>query len=787
MFSGSLATNALRGRNFFLSLIIKATSLSHLEQTHAQIIINGYRNDLSTITKLTHKLTDFGEIDKATLVCSTLRKPDLFLYNVVIRGLSRNGSPSRALSLYFHLRQKTSLWPDKFTYAFVVQTAASLSEKVACLLHSHVIVDGFGSDLFVGSALVDMYFKFSNVGAAYKVFDEILEPDTVLWNTMISGLVRNCFFSESIRCFSQMINRGNCFDSTTLTAVLPAPAELQDLKEGMLIQCLAMKVGFHSHAYILTGLISVYSKCGDIWTARSLFEELPFPDLISYNAMISGFSSNGETQSSVRLFKQLLKLGHRANSSTIVGLIPVFSPFGNLDLTRSIHSFSWKAGIVSNPSVSTALTTVYSRLNEMESARQIFDDSQDKTLASWNAMISGYAQNGLTEMAISLFKEMQTLEIHPNPVTITSILSACAQLGALSLGKWVHELIEKEKFGFNIFLSTALIDMYAKCGSIAESRRLFDDMQEKNAVTWNAMISAYGLHGHGYEALRLFSEMLDSKVSPTSVTFLSLLYACSHAGLVAQGEEIFHRMIHDHNLDPLHEHYACMVDLYGRAGNLKRALEFIERMPVEPSPAEWGSLLASCMIHKDSNLANLASRKLFELDPENVGYHVLLSNIYSVDRNYYNAASVRQVVKRKKLSKTPGCTLIEINDVPHVFTANDQFHPQADAINKKLEELMGEMREAGFQTEIGTSLHDVEDEEKELTMKVHSEKLAIAFGLISSEPGKEIRIIKNLRVCLDCHNFTKFVSRITDRVVVVRDSTRFHHFKDGICSCGDYW
>ena len=329
--------------------------------------------------------------------------------------------------------------------------------------------------------------------------------------------------------------------------------------------------------------------------------------------------------------------------------------------------------------------------------------------------------------------------------------------------------------------------MYAKCGSIVEARQLFDLMTDKNVVTWTAMISAYGLHGHGNEALKLFNEMLHSGLPPCNISFLSVLYACSHAGLVRKGNEIFHSMVHDYGFQPLPEHYACMVDILGRAGKLNEALKFIEKMPGEPGPAVWGALLGACMIHKDTNLARMASERLFELDPENVGYHVLLSNIYSADRNFLKAASVRQVVKKRKLSKTPGCTLIEVGETPHVFTSGDWSHPQATAIYKMLEKLTGKMREAGFQSETVTALHDVEEEEKELMVKVHSEKLAICFGLIATEPGTEIRIIKNLRVCLDCHNATKFISKITERVIVVRDANRFHHFKDGVCSCGDYW
>jgi len=382
---------------------------------------------------------------------------------------------------------------------------------------------------------------------------------------------------------------------------------------------------------------------------------------------------------------------------------------------------------------------------------------------------------------------MQKSEFSPNPVTITCILSACAQLGALSLGKWVHDLVRSTDFESSIYVSTALIGMYAKCGSIAEARRLFDLMTKKNEVTWNTMISGYGLHGQGQEALNIFYEMLNSGITPTPVTFLCVLYACSHAGLVKEGDEIFNSMIHRYGFEPSVKHYACMVDILGRAGHLQRALQFIEAMSIEPGSSVWETLLGACRIHKDTNLARTVSEKLFELDPDNVGYHVLLSNIHSADRNYPQAATVRQTAKKRKLAKAPGYTLIEIGETPHVFTSGDQSHPQVKEIYEKLEKLEGKMREAGYQPETELALHDVEEEERELMVKVHSERLAIAFGLIATEPGTEIRIIKNLRVCLDCHTVTKLISKITERVIVVRDANRFHHFKDGVCSCGDYW
>ncbi|CAI0394663.1 unnamed protein product [Linum tenue] len=515
---------------------------------------------------------------------------------------------------------------------------------------------------------------------------------------------------------------------------------------------------------------------------------MPERDAVLCNTMVSGLGRSSRFEDSIGIFRRMVSGdGPKVDCTTVISVLPAVAELQDMRLGLEVHCLAIKLGFYSHVSVLTGLISLYSKLNEMDSARRTFDESSEKTLASWNAMISGYAQNGLTEAAVSLFQEMQMSNVSPNPVTITSILSACAQLGALSLGQWVHGLIKSNKFDSNIYVSTALIDMYAKCGSIVEARRLFESIPNKNDVTWNAMISGYGLHGHGQEALKLFHEMVSSGTPLTRITFLSILHACSHSGLVKEGEQIFKSMKRDHGFEPISEHNACMVDILGRAGKLKEALDFIEGIPGDPGTPIWSTLLGACMVHKDTNVARMASEKLFESDPGNMGYYVLMSNIYSSDKNYPGAAFVRQVAKKRNLSKTPGCTLIEIHQKPHVFKAGDWSHPLSRAIYAELERLNGKMKEAGYQAETMTSLHDVEEEEKELMVNVHSEKLAIAFGLLSTEPGTEIRIFKNLRICLDCHTASKYISRVTQRVIVARDANRFHRFEDGVCSCGDYW
>ncbi|XP_051204482.1 pentatricopeptide repeat-containing protein At4g30700 [Lolium perenne] len=770
-------------RRSYLRLISLSSTLRHLDQLLGVSLASGhYPLDPAPATSLLLRYASFRAPPRHLLrLFRAFPLPDRFLRNALLRSL-----PFLRPDLLFPS-------PDSFSFAFAATSLTSscsrgdpISHSSAVrALHALAVAAGFSGDTFVASALTKVYFILSRGDDARKVFDAVPSPDTVLWNTLLAGLSG----SDALEAFVRMAVAGSVRpDSTTLSSVLPAAAEVADVTTGRCVHAFGEKCGLAQHEHVVTGLISLYAKCGDMDCARSLFDRMAGPDLVAYNALISGYSVNGLVGSSVELFKDLVALGLRPNSSTLVALIPVHSPFGHEQLTWCLHAHVVKAGFDANAPVSTALTTLYCRLNDMDSARKAFDAMPEKTMESWNAMISGYAQNGLTEMAVALFQQMQALNVRPNPLTISSTLSACAQLGALSLGKWVHKIIANENLELNVYVMTALIDMYVKCGSIAEARCIFNRMDNKNVVSWNAMISGYGLHGQGAEALKLYKDMLDAHILPTSSTFLSVLYACSHGGLVEEGRTVFRSMTSDYGITPGIEHCTCMVDLLGRAGRLSEAFDLISEFPKSAvGPGVWGALLAACMVHKDGDLAKLASQKLFELEPENTGYYVLLSNLYTSKKQYSEAAVVRQEAKSRKLVKTPGCTLIEIADKPHVFMAGDRTHPQSDAIYSYLEKLTTKMIEAGYRADTEAALYDVEEEEKEHMVKVHSEKLAIAFGLLNTLPGTEIRIIKNLRVCLDCHNATKIISKVTQRLIVVRDASRFHHFRDGVCSCGDYW
>lgn len=339
----------------------------------------------------------------------------------------------------------------------------------------------------------------------------------------------------------------------------------------------------------------------------------------------------------------------------------------------------------------------------------------------------------------------------------------------------------------NVFVGTSIIDMYCKCGRVEMARKAFERMKEKNVKSWSAMIAGYGMHGYAKEALEVFYDMKRIGIKPNYITCISVLAACSHAGLVEEGWDCFKSMKRNFGVEPGVEHYGCMVDLLGRAGLLGKAYDLIKGMKVKPDSVVWGALLAGCRMHKNLELAEISARKLFELDSSNCGYYVLLSNMYADAGRWADVERIRVLMKGNGLVKPPGFSLLEVKGKVHVFLVGDKEHPQHEKIYEYLDELYMKLKEVGYVSDKTSVCHDVDDEEKESILRAHSEKLAVAFGIMNTVPGTVIHVIKNLRVCGDCHTVIKMISKIVNREIVVRDCKRFHHFKNGACSCGDYW
>ncbi|KAF3955727.1 hypothetical protein CMV_019083 [Castanea mollissima] len=575
-----------------------------------------------------------------------------------------------------------------------------------------------------------------------------------------------------------------------------------------------LRHGLHHHSILNFKLQRSYYTLGRLDYSVSLFERTHNPNVFFWTSIINGHVQRALHDQALFYYAQMLVHGVEPNCFTFSSLLKSCP----LEPGKALHSQAIKLGFVSDLFVRTGLVDVYARGGDVMSAQQLFDTMPEKSLVSltammtcyakygelgkarvlfeemkerdiicWNVMIDGYAQNGMPNEAFILFRKMLRARVKPNEVTVLSVLSACGQLGVLESGRWLHSYIENNRIEINVHVGTALVDMYSKCGSLEDARLVFDRIKDKDVVAWNSMITGYAIHGFSQNALQLFNEMCMIGHHPTHVTFIAVLSACGHAGLVSEGWSFFHSMKDQYGIEPRIEHYGCMVNLLGRAGHLEEAYALVKNMNTEPDPVLWGTLLAACRLHNNIALGEEIAEFLVGKNLANSGTYILLSNIYAAAGNWDGVARVRTLMKDSGVQKEPGCSSIEVNNKVHEFLAGDKKHPNSKEIYMMLEEINGWLKAHGYTPQTEIVLHDLGERQKEQSLEVHSEKLAMAFGLISTQPGTTIKIVKNLRVCLDCHDVTKLISKITGRKIVMRDRNRFHHFVNGSCSCGDYW
>ncbi|KAF5188851.1 Pentatricopeptide repeat-containing protein eli1 protein [Thalictrum thalictroides] len=580
------------------------------------------------------------------------------------------------------------------------------------------------------------------------------------------------------------------------------------------IHAAILRNGLEQHPILNFKLQRSYSSLARLDYSRFVFDSFDNPNVFFWTSIIHGYTLHGLHIDALLLYSQMLVNGVEPNQFTFssilkscplesgkplhcqiiklgfdldvyvrTGLLDVYARGGDVVSARQLFDTMPDKSVVSL----TTMITCYAKRGDVDEARVLFDDMDDRDVVCWNVMIDGYTQHGRPNEALELFRKMLSEKVKPNEVTVLSILSACGQLGALESGRWMHSYIENNGIQLNVHVGTAFIDMYCKCGSLEDARLVFDRIKNKDVVAWNSMIVGYAMHGFSQDALELFSRMCALGFQPSDITFIGVLRACSHAGLVEKGRHFFLSMKDEYKVEPKVEHYGCIVDLLGRAGLLDEAYDLVKSMKMDPDPVLWGTLLAACRLHGNIALGEHIAEFLVHKGLANSGTYILLSNIYAAAGNWEGVAKIRTMMKNSGIQKEPGCSSIEVDNKVHEFLVGDLKHPKSKDIYLMLKDLYRRLKEDGYTPQTDIVLHDIGKLEKEQALGVHSEKLAIAFGLISTQPGTPIKIVKNLRVCTDCHAVTKLISKITGRKIVVRDRNRFHHFVDGSCSCGDYW
>ncbi|CAN1760857.1 Pentatricopeptide repeat-containing protein At5g15340, mitochondrial [Linum perenne] len=638
-----------------------------------------------------------------------------------------------------------------------------------------------------------------------------------------SPLHRSSIFGRSplMKCLSQLFLPGH------LRSLLRLCARQSSLSAGKQLHAVILTTGLHgsSNSFLLNALLHLYSSCGVLNYARHLFNQIPHSnkDTADWTSLLNCLSQNKNNPSdSYSLFTEMRRKSVIVDDVVLICMLGLCARMGDLEMGTQFHGCMMKMGFTHSIKACNAMMNMYVKCGLLADARKIFRGMDEPNVVSWSIllegvikwegvqkgmelfdampernevgwtiMIAGCVGSGFIKKGCKLLNEMFLWSgLRLNHVSLCSILSASAQSGGVAIGRWVHVFALKEG-ELNFMVGTALVDMYAKCGRINMAIRVFENLPRKNVVTWNAMLGGLAMHGKGKAVLQMFTKMLE-EAKPDDLTFIAVLSACSHAGLVDQGRKYFLNLQSEYGIIPKIDHYACMVDLLGRAGHVEEAGVLIENMPMPPNEVVLGSLLGSCNIYGKLQLGEMILQRLVEMDPQNTEYHILLSNIYALSGKQKQANSMRDALTGRGIRKMPGISSIHVGGHVHQFTAGDRSHPQTPQIYHTLDDMVIMLRLAGYAPHTSSQIFAGSDgnnniEEKEQALLFHSEKLALCFGLISTGPGTPLYIFKNLRICHDCHSAMKIASRVYQREIVVRDRNRFHCFRHGSCSCSDYW
>ncbi|KAK7260285.1 hypothetical protein RIF29_26213 [Crotalaria pallida] len=581
-----------------------------------------------------------------------------------------------------------------------------------------------------------------------------------------------------------------------------------------------IKLGLHHSHPLPNTLLHSYGKCGLIHHALQLFDQMPQPDLISWSSILTSCNISNLPHVALSISRSILTTTHLVPDHFVfASLVKACANLAASRLGKQVHAQVLMSSFSNDDVVKSSLIDMYAKCGAPDYARGVFHSISKRNVVSWTAMIHGYARNGRKFEALKLFGEMPERNLFAwtamisgfvqsgngsdglhmfvemrregvdivDPLVLSSVVGACANLAVWELGKQMHGVVITLGYESCLFICNALIDMYAKCSDLVAAKDLFCRMCRKDVVSWTSIIVGSAQHGQAEDALALYNDMVSAGVKPNEVTFVGLIYACSHVGLVSKGRDLFKSMVEQYRIKPSLQHYTCLLDLYSRSGHLDDAENLLRTMPVYPDEPTWAALLSACKRHGKNDMAIRVADNLLNSKPVDPSTYILLSNIYAGAGMWENVSKVRKLMMVTEVKRVPGYSCIDLGKESHIFCAGETSHPMKDEITSLLTKLDEEMRKRGYVPDTSSVLHDMDQQEKERQLFWHSERLAVAYGLIKAVPGTIIRIVKNLRVCGDCHTVLKLISTITNREIYVRDTSRYHHFKDGSCSCNDFW
>ncbi|KAM1717758.1 hypothetical protein ACFX11_025556 [Malus domestica] len=744
-----------------------------------------------------------GRINVARELFDQMEDRNIASWMVMVSGYVEIGEFHEAL-MVFLMMLRSSVRPDQAILVAALSAVMRL-EKLELIESLRVLAlkTGCESNVVVDTAILNAYTANGSLEDAVKFFMRMPQRNDYSCSTMIAAFSQCGRLDDAIALYEIDTEKG----VGTQTAMVTAYAQNGRIHKARHI---FDKIG-NPTVVAWNAMVAGYAQNRMLEEAKDIFSKIPVPNAASWAALISGFVQNGQSKEALELFAELHRSGTVLPShSNFTSALFACANINNVEMEKQIHSLAIKTRYQFNSFVGNGLISMYAKCKTtyisqasrikrvrdtvswvsesctLDDAQKAFEQMPKRDVVSWSAIISAYEQAGQGDIAFKLFLEMLSRGLKPNQSTITSLLSACGYLGATKLGEQIHALIHKLGLDSCLFVCNALITMYFKCGS-PNGLCIFQEMPDRDIVTWNAVLTGCAQNGSGKEAVEVFKQMETTGISPNEISFVALLCACSHAGLVDEGWAYFNSMSQHYGIMPLVYHYTCMVDLLGRAGLLSESEDLIQSMPVEPDSVIWEALLGACRIHRNTELGQRTAERLFQMGTRRSGTYVLLSNMYASKGMWEKVREVREMMKDRGVTKEPGFSWIQIKNKVHYFLMGDKAHDNIKEINLTVNELYKRFRATGYVPDTSFVLHDVAEEQKEDDLVYHSEKLAVAYGILQTPNGSPIQILKNLRICGDCHSFMKFVSSVAKRKIILRDGNRFHHFEDGLCSCGDYW
>ncbi|KAI5067652.1 hypothetical protein GOP47_0018180 [Adiantum capillus-veneris] len=764
---------------------IRQKDLAAAREVNSLIARRGFDINKFFGSHLIRMFASCGSLSEADILFRKLSNPSVYTWHAIIAAHTKLGQNERAFQLYNNLLD-SKLKPNEYIHVAVLKACANLTDIIqGNLIYSYIVEDGLETDLYIGNTMMDTYSKCGHLQDAQKVFTKMSNRDVVSWNTLITGYATHVHGLEAIQLLQQMHQEGMRPDDVAYSSVVKACSSMSDARKGELIHHSIIESGGGGDSHFCNILIHMYMECGSVEDANKVFERLLDRDVVTWSTMISGYAHLGHGAKALEAFERMQGENLKPNNVTYPSVLNACASLLVLDEGKLIHFHIMQSDYDQDFYIGSALIDMYAKCGALQDALGVFDRFPAPNEITWNSMIAAYAQTEHGEEALELFQRLQVLGFKPDRVTYLSALKACCSMAALDWGKLLHDQIIRRGFVTELSVGNALIDMYSKCGSLADACTVFGDMPNQGIITWSTLLAAYAQHNDYLSVFECFEKMQKIGVRPNSVTFVSLLSACSQKGFTDKGYEYFFSMKASYGLKPTTEHYNCLIDLLGRGGRMHEAEHLLATMPFQDKFMGWKSLLSHCKVYNQVKRARRCFNRLVVIDPKDASVYALMLDIYANANMWNEVREIQEMRNRAGVRGKLGKASIQVGNVFHSFTVGWRNHPKQDVIYKKLKTVGLQMEDKVSSRKLFNLVSSIFEEHKDDLLCGHCELLAIGLGLTSTKEGTTLRISKNLRVCMDCHAATKFISEVEKREIMIMDTFRVHLFRNGECSCND--